>query len=216
MNPGSTLGNLQSVGKPIADGINGAPRTAAETRPRNLAVMWCIKAWNAPVNQGNVDVAALQPLAGQATQQTLGVVTLATRSQVLEGLDDQAAVTSKYLKELRSGFLSEGLQISGGSQIVITHNLGYQPELDSVEFLWECIVAQAGWLPGDVFNRGTFMQDNTGTPSTTGFYAYAANATTLTVGCGASASLWYLPTKTTGVAVNMNLASWKFRVRIKP
>jgi microcystin-dependent protein len=30
-----------------------------ETRPRNIAVMWCIKAWNAPVNQGNIDVAAL-------------------------------------------------------------------------------------------------------------------------------------------------------------
>lgn len=30
-----------------------------ETRPRNLAVMWCIKAWNAPVNQGQLDVAAL-------------------------------------------------------------------------------------------------------------------------------------------------------------
>lgn len=30
-----------------------------ETRPRNLAVMWCIKAWNAPINQGNIDVAAL-------------------------------------------------------------------------------------------------------------------------------------------------------------
>ncbi|WP_330206344.1 phage tail-collar fiber domain-containing protein [Pseudomonas sp. AM14(2022)] len=30
-----------------------------ETRPRNIAVMWCIKAWNAPVNQGTIDVAAL-------------------------------------------------------------------------------------------------------------------------------------------------------------
>ncbi len=34
-------------------------RTATETRPRNLAVMWCIKAWNAPVNQGNIDIGAL-------------------------------------------------------------------------------------------------------------------------------------------------------------
>ncbi|MFJ2465527.1 phage tail protein [Pseudomonas sp. NPDC087615] len=32
---------------------------ASETRPRNIAVMWCIKAWNAPVNQGTLDVAAL-------------------------------------------------------------------------------------------------------------------------------------------------------------
>lgn len=29
------------------------------TRPRNLAVMWCVKAWNAPINQGSIDVAAL-------------------------------------------------------------------------------------------------------------------------------------------------------------
>ncbi|MGZ9666696.1 phage tail-collar fiber domain-containing protein [Pseudomonas sp. GNP014] len=33
--------------------------SATETRPRNIAVMWCIKAWNAPVNQGTIDVAAL-------------------------------------------------------------------------------------------------------------------------------------------------------------
>jgi len=59
MHPGNTLGSLASVGKPVADGVNGEPRTATETRPRNLAVMWCIKAWSAPVNQGNIDVAAL-------------------------------------------------------------------------------------------------------------------------------------------------------------
>ncbi|WP_225606815.1 phage tail protein [Pseudomonas sp. PDM04] len=35
-------------------------RTSTETRPRNLAVMWCIKAWNAPINPGNIDVAALE------------------------------------------------------------------------------------------------------------------------------------------------------------
>ncbi|MGP6458517.1 phage tail-collar fiber domain-containing protein [Pseudomonas parakoreensis] len=31
----------------------------AETRPRNIAVMWCIKAWNAPVNQGSIDISVL-------------------------------------------------------------------------------------------------------------------------------------------------------------
>ncbi|WP_256586929.1 phage tail protein [Pseudomonas sp. Irchel 3E19] len=34
-------------------------RTSTETRPRNLTVMWCIKAWNAPINQGSIDIAAL-------------------------------------------------------------------------------------------------------------------------------------------------------------
>lgn len=28
-------------------------------RPRNLAVIWCIKAWNAPINQGVIDIAEL-------------------------------------------------------------------------------------------------------------------------------------------------------------
>ena len=37
----------------------------AETRSRNLSVMWCIKAWNAPVNQGVIDIAAL---SAQVTQ----------------------------------------------------------------------------------------------------------------------------------------------------
>ena len=29
-------------------------------RPRNIAVVWCIKAWNAPINQGVIDIAALE------------------------------------------------------------------------------------------------------------------------------------------------------------
>ncbi|MDT3418825.1 microcystin-dependent protein [Pseudomonas protegens] len=51
--------NIKFIGKPLVDGTNGAPRTGSETRPRNLAVMWCIKAWSAPVNQGSIDVAEL-------------------------------------------------------------------------------------------------------------------------------------------------------------
>ena len=55
-------GNLGSPGYATA-GTNSSTGIEAtgglETRPRNLAVMWCIKAWNAPINQGNIDVAAL-------------------------------------------------------------------------------------------------------------------------------------------------------------
>ncbi|WP_273819520.1 phage tail protein [Pseudomonas asplenii] len=46
----------------FARGVSGVATDktgGAETRPRNISVMWCIKAWNSPVNQGNVDVAAL-------------------------------------------------------------------------------------------------------------------------------------------------------------
>ncbi|WP_017906155.1 phage tail protein [Pseudomonas asplenii] len=49
----------EKVTSPKTDGVNGVPRTSSETRPRNLSVMWCIKAWSAPINQGNIDIAAL-------------------------------------------------------------------------------------------------------------------------------------------------------------
>jgi hypothetical protein len=43
-----------------ASGLTSGWTGGAETRPRNLSVMWCIKAWNAPINQGNIDIAALE------------------------------------------------------------------------------------------------------------------------------------------------------------
>ncbi|WP_256672215.1 phage tail protein [Pseudomonas sp. ANT_J12] len=71
------------------------------TRPRNLAVMWCIKAWNAPVNQGNIDIAALEVLATQATEIKLGTVRVATQLLTDSGSDDASIVTPK---KLRFGF----------------------------------------------------------------------------------------------------------------
>lgn len=35
--------NVTATGSPITDGTNGTPRTAAETRPRNIALLACIK-----------------------------------------------------------------------------------------------------------------------------------------------------------------------------
>lgn len=48
--------------------------TSMYVRPRNVAVMWCIKAWNAPVNQGNIDIGALavQVSALEQRQRALG------------------------------------------------------------------------------------------------------------------------------------------------
>jgi phage-related tail fiber protein len=72
-------------------------RTAAETRPRSLAVVWCIKAWNAPINQGNIDIAALAALATQATEIKLGTAKIATQAQTEAGTDDATIVTPKKL-----------------------------------------------------------------------------------------------------------------------
>lgn len=73
----------------------------AETRPRNIAVMWCIKAWNAPVNQGNIDIGALSALAQQATETNQGTAKIASQAFIDSGTDDATIVTPK---KLRLGF----------------------------------------------------------------------------------------------------------------
>ncbi|MCE4053491.1 phage tail protein [Pseudomonas sp. Au-Pse12] len=95
-----TGGNAWSAGNQgqvVATGAAGG----TETRPRNLAVMWCIKAWNAPVNQGNIDIAALAPLAAQATENNQGTAKIATLTQLSAGTDDAVIATPK---KLRFGF----------------------------------------------------------------------------------------------------------------
>lgn len=72
-----------------------------ETRPRNLAVMWCIKAWNAPINQGNIDIAALAVLAAQATENNQGTAKIATDIHMLDSANDTVIATPK---KLRKGF----------------------------------------------------------------------------------------------------------------
>jgi phage-related tail fiber protein len=52
----------------MVNAINTVNTGGNETRPRNMAVMWCIKAWNAPINQGNIDIGELA-----AEVQALGV-----------------------------------------------------------------------------------------------------------------------------------------------
>ncbi|WP_110995428.1 phage tail protein [Pseudomonas sichuanensis] len=43
----------------VASAGVSATMTVGAARPRNIAVMWCIKAWSAPVNQANIDIGAL-------------------------------------------------------------------------------------------------------------------------------------------------------------
>lgn len=84
-------------------------RTSTETRMRNVSVIWCIKAWSAPINQGNIDIAALAALAAQATETNLGMVRIATQAQVNAGLADDVLVTPKKLRwGLTASFTTNG------------------------------------------------------------------------------------------------------------
>ncbi|MEC6742278.1 phage tail protein [Pseudomonas qingdaonensis] len=93
----------------VAFDISKVARVAAETRMRNVSVIWCIKAWSAPINQGNIDIAALAALAAQATETNLGMVRIATQAQVNAGLADDVLVTPKKLRwGLTASFTTNG------------------------------------------------------------------------------------------------------------
>lgn len=89
------------VGASFSFDASRVARTSTETRSRSLAVMWCIKAWNAPINQGIVDIAALLPLAAQATEINQGTARVSTAAQMLDSANDSVMVTPK---KLRLGF----------------------------------------------------------------------------------------------------------------
>ena len=92
--------NVQ-MGASLSFDASRSVRTSIETRGRNLAVMWCIKAWNAPINQGTIDIAALAALAAQATELNQGTAKVATAVQMLDSANDLVMITPK---KLRLGF----------------------------------------------------------------------------------------------------------------
>ena len=95
---------VKAIGGSVFDVLLDVGYTGGnETRPRNLAVMWCIKAWSAAVNQGVIDVSALASLASQATELQQGTTKVATAVQMLDSTNDLVMVTPK---KLRLGFAS--------------------------------------------------------------------------------------------------------------
>ncbi|WP_288374789.1 phage tail protein [uncultured Pseudomonas sp.] len=88
--PGSLNGSIAGL---ISGSTGGA-----ETRPRNLAVIWCIKAWNAPINQGQIDVAALAALAREGSETISGTLRIASRAEVNAGVVDNAAVSPRKMR----------------------------------------------------------------------------------------------------------------------
>ncbi|ROO02272.1 phage tail protein [Pseudomonas moraviensis] len=106
---GDVVGSAAYIGAGISTGVPPSALfqddetqysrgTLVGTRPRNLAVMWCIKAWNAPVNQGNIDISALSALAQQSTESNQGTAKVATQAQTDAGADDKTIVTPKKLR----------------------------------------------------------------------------------------------------------------------
>jgi phage-related tail fiber protein len=115
---GGYLATTGGDGQQVVSATNTVNSGGSEARPRNVAVMWCIKAWNAPINQGNIDIAALAALATQATEVKPGTAKIATQAQTNAGADDATIVTPK---KMRWGF---GISLAANGYITFPTWLG--------------------------------------------------------------------------------------------
>lgn len=96
------VGNV--IATPRTDGTNGTPRTGSETRPANVAVIWCFIGGTVATNQGTVDITAT---AAQVTAQASQIQNL------------QYAMVKRW----SSGPISWSV----AGVINLTHNLGFEP-----------------------------------------------------------------------------------------
>ncbi|MCP1489412.1 phage-related tail fiber protein [Pseudomonas fluorescens] len=161
-------------------------RTSTETRGRNLAVIWCIKAWNAPINQGNIDIAALAALATQATEIKLGTAKIATQALTDAGVDDATIVTPKKLRfgfsvnRGANGYIAfpswlGGLIIQWGVKVT-TATVGNNPVVFYTAFPNACLGVTLGfWLT----NPANYYMTGVNTQTLTGFNIYNPQAAPL-------------------------------------
>jgi len=102
-----------------ANADNGATTGATggvETRPRNLAVMWCIKAWSAPINQGSIDVAALE--AEVARMRSLVITT--THKRLFVSTTGASAVVALKAEKL---IIGSGVAAKAVTQVDLSVNM---------------------------------------------------------------------------------------------
>jgi phage-related tail fiber protein len=109
----------------MVNAANTVNAGGAETRPRNLAVMWCIKAWNAPVNQGGIDIAVLSeqlqqlslngPIAGDIRNARVSIpvaastATFTASEMVLGDVNGKRVVISNFNQSINLSASVKGL-----------------------------------------------------------------------------------------------------------
>ncbi len=123
---GSTIYDYPAtpVTTPTSDGINGAPRTANETRPKSISMLWCVKAFGTATNQGVVDITAL----AASLNNKIGKTDIGFGTQV---------------------WLSSEYTVATNTTFIATHGLTLDPSKCQCDVLIKCATAEAGYAAGD-------------------------------------------------------------------
>ncbi|BAQ75134.1 putative tail fibre protein [Pseudomonas sp. Os17] len=177
--PASTISKMQT------DGANGVPRVGLETRPTNVAVIWCFIGGATAANPGTVDVTALAALvASQASQ--------------IQNL--QVATPKKWVSDWR--------KFSANVGSIFQHNMG----APVTSFRWDARIttATAGYPVGTELVINTITTDNGGG----GLTIYNSDSTSFTVRTHASANGTVITNLTNGVATWLPWSAFDIRCTV--
>ncbi|WP_053068088.1 phage tail protein [Vogesella sp. EB] len=182
------IASANTAGAPISDGVNGAPRTASETRPLNVTGCWIVKLFGSVINPGAVDAAQLAS----------DLVALTARVSTLES-------NQRLTKE----YVSTEQVITAGGLLTLAHGLGVEPKLVTGQLV--CKTADNGYAVGAVIEMPLTNLNSTAAN------AYGCNArkdaTNVYIRYGANAALWPAVNGTTGAYATLTSSSWRLVVR---
>lgn len=159
----------------------------AETRPKSITMLWCVKAFGAAVNQGTVDITALAASLNDKISKTD------------IGYGTQVWVSGEYTPV-------------ANTPTIVNHGIaGLNPLRARCDVLLKCVTAEHGYSPGDyMINPGTHLVS-----SDQGVLRPALSATTIQVNPGPYGTGLVCAHKSTiNAGVSPSLTNWRYIFRI--
>lgn len=146
-------------------------------RPRNLSVIWCIKAWNAPVNQGVIDVAALaSKVSGFEfgrllnirvfTQNTIYIPTPGTKTIIAEGVGGAGSGGGSQATAAGQAFGGSGGGMGSYAKAIFTS--GFSGAVITIGAGGAASEPGGDGLPGGTTSLGTLLTIPGGIPGVKG------------------------------------------------
>lgn len=153
--------------------------------------------------------------ARTATESRSGVVQLATQAEAIAGVESTKALSSVRVAQAINARLaaeySAQYTIAPGSIFSITHGKGIDA---SIEFVFICLVADAGYSPGDECETKDWRYSPLNAAQNYGVFVTSRTANSFNMAM-ANGTTWAIPNKTTTVATAMVVARWAVKARIK-
>lgn len=163
--------------------------------------------------QRAVTPASLSARVGTESQS--GILQLATQAEAMAGTESSKAMTAiRVAQSINSRLAAEysaQYTVSPGSIFSITHSKGIDA---SIEFVFVCLVADAGYSPGDECEAKDWRYSPLNSAQNYGVFITSRNANSFNM-VMASGTTWFIPHKTTAASTSIVVARWAVKARIK-